>query len=144
MNRSVSVKTQEPEPGTRGEDRKLFVGMLSKQQVEEDVRQIFAPYGAIEECTILRGPDGASKGEMRCFIFSNLRDFRMCICQAIESRGCTGGYFSSSWQPNHASKFSEINDNSLHKNSALRKLFWDNLLVNLIKTLFRVPLPVLL
>jgi len=62
MNRSVSVKTQEPEPGTRGEDRKLFVGMLSKQQVEEDVRQIFAPYGAIEECTILRGPDGASKG----------------------------------------------------------------------------------
>jgi len=62
MNRPVSVKTQEPEPGTRGEDRKLFVGMLSKQQVEEDVRQIFAPYGAIEECTILRGPDGASKG----------------------------------------------------------------------------------
>jgi hypothetical protein len=46
---------------------KLFVGMLTKTTSEQDLQNIFLPFGEVEEVAILRGPNNVGKGmqEMR-------------------------------------------------------------------------------
>ena len=46
----------------RSDERKLFVGMISKKCVENDIRMIFSPFGSIEDCTVLRDQNGQSRG----------------------------------------------------------------------------------
>ena len=59
-NNPMQVKPAVSE--TKTEDRKLFLGMLSRKITEEDLKVMFAPYGTIEELTVLRNPDATSKG----------------------------------------------------------------------------------
>ena len=43
-------------------ERKLFVGMVSKNLDEQNIRTIFQSYGIIEDCTVLRDANGKSRG----------------------------------------------------------------------------------
>uniref|UniRef100_A0A8C2J3Y3 RRM domain-containing protein n=2 Tax=Cyprinus carpio TaxID=7962 RepID=A0A8C2J3Y3_CYPCA len=62
MHHPIQMKPADSEKNNAIEDRKLFVGMISKKCNENDIRLMFSPYGQIEECRILRGPDGLSRG----------------------------------------------------------------------------------
>ncbi|XP_055595791.1 CUGBP Elav-like family member 1-A isoform X3 [Uranotaenia lowii] len=59
MHHPIQMK---PADSENRNERKLFVGMLSKKYNENDVRQLFSGHGIIEECTVLRDPSGQSKG----------------------------------------------------------------------------------
>nr|XP_021330631.1 CUGBP Elav-like family member 2 isoform X19 [Danio rerio] len=62
MHHPIQMKPADSEKSNAVEDRKLFIGMVSKKCNENDIRVMFSPYGQIEECRILRGPDGLSRG----------------------------------------------------------------------------------
>ncbi|GLV34095.1 bruno 1 [Carabus blaptoides fortunei] len=59
MHHPIQMK---PADSENRNERKLFVGMLSKKLGENDVRAMFNSHGQIEECTVLRDPAGNSKG----------------------------------------------------------------------------------
>ena len=50
------------------EERKLFIGMLSKKLNENDVRMMFAPFGTIEDCTVLRDANSSSRGKFYFYL----------------------------------------------------------------------------
>ncbi len=43
-------------------ERKLFIGMISRNCEENDIRIMFSPYGQIEDCTVLRDSNSKSRG----------------------------------------------------------------------------------
>jgi len=62
------------------QERKVFVGMLSRNLTEEDITMIFAPFGTIEDCVVLKDGEGNSKG---CAFISF--ETRECALNAIKS-----------------------------------------------------------
>ncbi|XP_050442912.1 CUGBP Elav-like family member 1 isoform X4 [Adelges cooleyi] len=59
MHHPIQMK---PADSENRSERKLFIGMLSKKISEPDIRLMFEPFGPIEECSVLRDPNGVSKG----------------------------------------------------------------------------------
>merc|ERR1712223_1808532 len=59
MHHPIQMKPADTE---NRNERKLFIGMVSKKYNESDVRVMFNSFGTIEECTVLRDTNGISKG----------------------------------------------------------------------------------
>lgn len=55
--RPAQVKPAEPSVP----ENKLFIGMLSRKAGEDEVRELFGPYGNIREIYMIRNADGSSK-----------------------------------------------------------------------------------
>ncbi|KAK7068706.1 CUGBP Elav-like member 2 [Halocaridina rubra] len=76
MHHPIQMKPADTE---NRNERKLFIGMLSKRYNEQDVRVMFSSHGTIEECTVLRDASGQSKG-CAFVTFSS----RQCAINAIK------------------------------------------------------------
>lgn len=59
MHNPIQMK---PADSENKQERKIFIGMLSKKYNESEVRSMFAKFGNIEECLVLRDSKGNSRG----------------------------------------------------------------------------------
>lgn len=64
--------------------------MVSKKYGENEIRMMFSSFGQIEECRILRGPDGQSRG--RCAFSVGTE----CLCLTADTLSVAEYIFSSS------------------------------------------------
>jgi len=57
---SIQVKPAASE--IKDENRKLYVGMLSRKMDVDDIQTMFSSYGVVEDVTVLKNADGKSRG----------------------------------------------------------------------------------
>uniref|UniRef100_V5GLM2 CUGBP Elav-like family member 1 n=2 Tax=Anoplophora glabripennis TaxID=217634 RepID=V5GLM2_ANOGL len=86
MHHPIQMK---PADSENRNERKLFVGMLSKKLCENDVRALFAGHGVIEECTVLRDATGNSRG-CAFVTFSSKQSALMAIKNLHQSQTMEG------------------------------------------------------
>jgi CUG-BP- and ETR3-like factor len=80
LNGSHHPIQMKPADAENRNERKLFVGMVSKNFDEQNIRTLFQSYGSIEDCTVLRDTNGKSRG---CAFITFQK--RQCAVNAIKS-----------------------------------------------------------
>uniref|UniRef100_A0A915PQQ2 RRM domain-containing protein n=1 Tax=Setaria digitata TaxID=48799 RepID=A0A915PQQ2_9BILA len=82
MYHPVQMKPADIE--NRNGERKLFVGMLNKKLTEDDVRDMFAQFGHIEDCTVLKDSEGKSRGDSMYDLFiPPSKDGLLCLDMTV-------------------------------------------------------------
>ncbi|KAL4233610.1 CUGBP Elav-like member 2 [Mactra antiquata] len=116
MHHPVQMKPADSEK--RNEERKLFIGMLSKKFSETDVKMMFAPFGNIEDCTVLRDQNGQSRG-CAFITFSSRQSAQNCIKNMHHSQtmeGCSSPLvvkFADTQKEKEQKKLQQMNANLL-------------------------------
>ncbi|CAF3054945.1 unnamed protein product [Rotaria socialis] len=59
MHHAVQVKPADIE---NRNERKIFIGMISRSCNEYEIKELFIPFGTVEECTVLRDLNNRSRG----------------------------------------------------------------------------------
>jgi RNA recognition motif-containing protein len=64
--------------GVSSAETKLFVGMLPRTVTDDELRALFEQFGMLDEASVLRSPDGMSKGVWTLAL--RLPQPRVCVC----------------------------------------------------------------